>query len=50
MLCLERLKEGKASEQIVEFLDELAGLCTDEGSGNADPECLGIANSGYNIQ
>lgn len=35
MVCLERLKEEKASEQIMELLDELARLCGDKGSGNA---------------
>ncbi|XP_073027613.1 uncharacterized protein [Primulina eburnea] len=35
MVCLERLKEEKISEQIVVLLDELAGLCRHNGSGNA---------------
>ncbi|XP_073118550.1 uncharacterized protein [Henckelia pumila] len=35
IVCLERLREEKASELIVELLDELAGLCRDDGSGNA---------------
>lgn len=35
MVCLERLKEEKASEKIMELLDELARLCGDKGSGNA---------------